>query len=421
MTTTVHRSGATDRGAGPPVHATARLVALTHLAVDFAAGAFLVTLPATLDRLDAPGTALGLIIALYSVTALGLQPLLGRVADIVGLRTTSAVSATLAAVILMVATTTSSLGVLTLAVVVGGLASGAFHPAGAALARSATPASPERGVAAFAAAGTVGLALGPVAGIAIAGRTDTPLAMFAIALPAAATALAMLRRDASDTPPSRTARIPVRQTLQSLGPVATLATLAAIAATAIASTVPLLIARRPGGTSTDLWIGISLANFSLAMALGGLLGSAAVRRIRPTTVLRSSLIGAAAAGAFTLLSEPGGTSFSIALGSTGLALGPAIPILLVAAQDRLPASRAAASGVVLGLANGIAGVVFLAITATHGILGLEPGAALALAGLLPAAALAGRHRSEARDGGFTGRPCRITACGCLTGIEAMPA
>ena len=49
---------------------------------------------------------------------------------------------------------------------VGGLASAAFHPAGAVLARRHSPKSPENSVAVFAAAGTVGLALGPIAALA---------------------------------------------------------------------------------------------------------------------------------------------------------------------------------------------------------------------------------------------------------------
>jgi FSR family fosmidomycin resistance protein-like MFS transporter len=404
-----------------PARATVRLIALSHLAVDLAAGAFLGTLPATLERLDASGAALGFVVALYSVAALGLQPLLGRIADLVGLHRTSIVSAVAASVVLTAAGASSSFGLLLVGVVVGGLASGSFHPAGAALARAASPASPERAVAAFAAAGTVGLALGPIAGIALVGRTGAPLAMPALALPAVVTAVALLRRNHPDTPASQPERVPVRRTLQPLGRIATVATLVSIAATAVVSTVPLLIARRPGGTSTDLSIGVALATFSLAMALGGMVAGATARRIAPSLVVRSGLLVAAATGVVTMLFEPGGTAFTVTLGATGFALGPAIPILLVAAQDRLPDSQAAASGVVLGLANGIAGVVFMAIAATHGPLGLEPGAALALLGLLRAAGLTATGIAGSSIARRSIERCRIAVCGCAVGLGTAPS
>ena len=400
---------------------TVRLVALAHLGVDLAAGAFLATLPATLDRWGASGATLGFVIALYSVVALGLQPLLGRVADVVGLRRTTIVSAVVAAATLTAAAGSPSPGVLLLGVMVGGLASGAFHPAGAALARSAAPAAAERAVATFAAAGTIGLALGPVAGIWLVGRTDAPLALTAFAVPAIVVALALLRSDHVQAGQRRSERVPVRRTLRSLGAIATSATLVSIAATAVASTVPLLIARRPGGTSTDLAIGVALATFSLAMALGGMIAGAAVRRLPPVRVLRGGLVVAALTGASTMLAEPGGVAFSVALGATGFALGPAIPILLVAAQDRLPDSQAAASGVVLGLANGVAGVVFMGIAATHGLVGLEPGVLVALTGLLPAAALTAGGIAASPAAGRIPPRCRATACGCVAGIDVVAA
>jgi FSR family fosmidomycin resistance protein-like MFS transporter len=420
-TTTSPVATASDPETEPTAPATVRLIALSHLAVDLAAGAFLATLPATLERLDASGAALGLVVALYSVAALGLQPLLGRIADVVGLRRTSVVCAVAASVALTAAGASSRLGLLVVGVVVGGLASGAFHPAGAALARSAAPASPERAVAAFAAAGTIGLALGPVAGIALVGSTGAPLAMPVLALPAVVVALVLLRRDHGHLPASHSERVPVRRILQPLGRIATLAALVSIAATAVASTVPLLIARRPGGTSTDLSIGVALATFSLAMALGGMVAGVVVRRTDPALVVRSGLVVAAAAGVLTLLCEPGGAAFTVALGATGFALGPAIPILLVAAQDRLPGSQAAASGVVLGLANGVAGVVFMAIAATHGTLGLELGAVLALVGLVPAAALTGTGVAGSSIARRAIERCRVTACGCAVGLETAPS
>lgn len=91
-------------------------------------------------------------------------------------------------------------------------------------------------------------------------------------------------------------------------------------------------------------------------------------------------------------------------------IGPAVPLLLVAAQDRLPEEQAAASGVVLGLANGLAGLAVMAIAATHGTLGLEIGVLIALLGRVPAAAIA--RDSIGRLPLPRQTRCSTTACGC---------
>lgn len=385
-------------------------VVFAHFAVDLTAGAFLATLPATVERLGETSATFGILVALFSITALGLQPVLGHVADRFGLQATAALAGAGSALVLMAAIAAPSLGVLMLGTVVGGLASGAFHPAGAALTRRVATARPAAAVAAFAAAGTLGLAVGPIAGIALVGRNDQRLDTLLLAIPALATAVALARGERLVTIPP-TDRLPVVRVVRTLGRTAVAAILVSVAATAIASTVPLLIAHQPGGTSTDIAIGITLATFSLAMAVGGLVGSALVKHLAPAVVMPAGLAAGTVTGALALLSRPGGTTFLVLLAVTGVAIGPAIPLLLIAAQDRLPQSQATASGVVLGFANGIAGIAFLAIASTHGTLGLSGGALVAIAGLVPAAALV---RGGPRRAPHTQAPlCHITSCGCV--------
>lgn len=383
-------------------------VAFAHFAVDLAAGAFLATLPATIERLGRGGATFGALVALFSVTALALQPLLGGIADRIGYRPTAAVSGAAGAVALMGAAVAPHIALLTLGTAVGGLAAGAFHPAGATLARRLGSDSPETTVAVFAATGTVGLALGPVAGIALLG--SGPGDMVLLALPAVAAA-ALISLGTTGGEADHTLRGPsVASVVHSLGRLVVLATLVSIAATTISSTVPLLIAQHTGRT-TDLAIGIALAAFSLAMAAGGVLGSAAARRVPPTTILGAGLVTGTVTAAVALVTDPTSAAFVALLAVTGLVIGPAVPLLLVAAQDRRPDVPAAASGVVLGLANGLAGLAFLAIAAAHGSLGLEAGVAIALLGLVPAAALAsgtiGRRPRSLRT------PCSVAACGCV--------
>ena len=396
-----HLRRSARRGATPIVAA--------HFAVDLAAGAFLATLPATVDRLGSGGGTFGLVVALFSVTALGLQPVLGRFADRLGLQVTTAAAGAVSAILLMATIAAPNLGWLVLGTIAGGLASGTFHPAGAALTRVMAAATPEAAIAAFSAAGTFGLAIGPIAGIALLGRDAT--GMLLLAVPALAVAIALATTSTPSVTTSTTDELGVTQVIRRLGRTAIAATLVSVAATTISSTVPLLIAAQPGGTRTDMAIGVALATFSLALALGGIVGSALVARLPPAVVLPFTLAGATMTGATALVLGPSGATFVALLAVTGIMIGPAVPVLLVAAQDQLPDSAAAASGVVLGLANGIAGVAFLVIATTHGAFGLEAGALVALLGLVPAAIL-----SRTDKGNLPldiGRLCPVTtSCGC---------
>lgn len=384
-------------------------VAVAHLAVDLAAAAFIATLPATVERLGAGGATLGVLVALYSITALGLQPLLGGVADRFGTRITAALTGGASAVALLAAAAAPSILLLVIGVFVGGVASSAFHPAGVALARGVAGDHPEPAVAAFAAAGTIGVGVGPIAGIAVMGASSEPSAMLILAVPALAIGAFVAAGPAgSALPPTTT--VSVTTVVRTLGRTATIAVAVAMAVTAIASTLPLLIAGQPGGSTTDGSIGLALGAFSISMAAGGVLGSALVGRIAPSTILQAGLTVGAAAGAVTVLLGPGGPTFFPLLAVTGIALGPAVPLLLVTAQDRLPQHQAAASGVILGFANGLAGTAFLVIASTHGSLGLEPGVLVALATLVPAAALVSRSDRSTPP---PRRPwSQVTTCGC---------
>lgn len=411
---------AADR-TSPAQRRTITLTAATHLAVDLTAGAFMATLPATLDRNGSTGTVLGLLIALYSITALGLQPILGRFADRIGLRRTVAVTAAVAALAITATARSSHLGLIALGTLVGGLASGSFHPAAAALARSVAGSRGESAVARFAAAGTIGLALGPIAGLVTVDHVGTPMSLTVLAVPAVtlAVALTRLQLPVHPTPQPPTAGRSTRQTIRSVRHIAAAATLVSIAATTIGSSVPLLIARTPGHSTTDLTIGTALASFSLSMAAGGLIGGTLVRRFPPTIVMRSGLLIGAAAGAASLALEPASVAFIVVLAVTGAAIGPTVPLLLVAAQDRLPDSQAAASGVVLGLANGVAGVAFLAISATHGRLGLVPGALVGVGGLVPAAVMVTGVVSTGRRSRTSF--CDLPTCGCVVSTRVVAA
>ena len=140
----------------------------THLAVDLVGGGFAALLPTITERLALSSTGAGVLVALFSVSVLGSQPLMGGLADRFDSRHVTAIAAVVAAAVLAAAAVVTSVAALLIVILVGGLASAAFHPSGAILARRLGPGAPENSVAVFAAAGTVGLALGPIAAVALA-------------------------------------------------------------------------------------------------------------------------------------------------------------------------------------------------------------------------------------------------------------
>lgn len=409
--------------ATPPVKASQRAgvgnLALSHFGVDLVSAGFFALIPATVERLDQSMSMVGVLVALFSITALGSQPLLGAFADRHGHARTASLAAVAGSLLLAAAVVMPTTIALITAVVIGGLAAGAFHPAGAALARTSTTRAPERAVATFAAAGTVGLAFGPIAAISLLAWWGG-WSLSLLALPAAFASLRIWRRRDRTTE-----AVGERVDRGQLGRLVrdrttAVATLVALTSTAIVSTIPLWISAQPGRSSHDPAIGVALGAFSLASAAGGLAGSSLTGRVAAVRILHLGLIGASAAAASIFLTTPASAPFYAALVLAGLLTGPTMPILLVAAQDMFPDQRAAASGTIVGLSNGVAGVAILGVAVLFDRVGFRAGAALALVALLSAAAIArtipalalstpGRGDQQAEV---------VTSCGCVVSCSA---
>ena len=389
-------------------------LALSHFGVDLVSAGFFALIPATVERLEQSMSMVGVLVALFSITALGSQPLLGAFADRHGHARTASLAAVAGSLLLAVAVVMPTTITLIMAVVVGGLAAGAFHPAGAALARTSATHSPERAVATFAAAGTVGLAFGPIAAISLLAWWGG-WSLSLLALPAIFASLRIWRRRDRSTE-SAGERVDRRQLGRLVRDRTTaVATLVALTSTAIVSTIPLWISAQPGRSSHDPAIGLALGVFSLASAVGGLVGSSLTARIAAVRILHLGLIGASVSAASIFLTTPASASFYGALVLAGLLTGPTLPILLVAAQDMFPDQRAAASGTIVGLSNGVAGVAILGVAVLLDRVGFRAGAVLVLVALLvaaavvrtiPALALPASGRSDQPSG-------LVLTCGCV--------
>ncbi|MDQ3483828.1 MAG: MFS transporter [Actinomycetota bacterium] len=388
----------------------------THLAVDLVSGGFAALLPTIAERLSLSSTGAGALVALFSVSALGSQPLMGGLADRFDARHVTAITAGVAAAVLAAATVVTSLLVLVAVIVVGGLASAAFHPAGATLARRYSPASPENAVAVFAAAGTVGLALGPIAVLALADGAAQARALL-LAVPALLIAPVIWRRSPVSVPNQilpRTGRSARSVLLHGEVPkLAAAATLVAIAWTSIASTLPLWIADQPGRDTTEPAIGWALATFALAAAAGGVIAGRLTNHVGSARLLRLSLLAAAIPTSALALVTPATAASFVALFLTGLLIGPAIPLLLVAAQNEAPERAATASGMIMGLSHGLAGVAFIGVSVIISTAGYGAGVLTGAVALVPAAFIVGTRDSAVSPTIADTARCVIATCRCI--------
>ena len=388
----------------------------THLAVDLVGGGFAALLPTIAERLSLSSTGAGALVALFSISALATQPLMGGLADRFDARHVTAIAAGVAAAVLAAAAVVTSLLVLVAVIIVGGLASATFHPAGATLARRRSPASPENAVAIFAAAGTIGLALGPITALALADDPSQTHVLL-LAVPALLVAPVMWRRSRTLAPRrrrTRDARSAKRVLLQGDVPkLVAAATLVAITGTSIASTMPRWIADQPGRDTTDPTIGWALATFSLAAAAGGVIAGRLAGRVGAGRLLRLSLLAAVIPASVLAFTAPATATSFAALLFTGLLIGPAIPLLLVAAQNEAPEHSATASGMIMGLSHGLAGVAFIGVSVIISAAGYGAGVLTGATALLPAAFIVStRERAVSPALAITAR-CIVATCRCI--------
>src|SRR5690606_29875824 len=135
---------------------------VAHFFNDFFSGTLAALLPTLQVRFSASEFTLALFVATLSFSSSVLQPLFGAVADRLGRRIVAAVGVATTSMILSLIGVAPSGWLLLPLLLIGGLGSAAFHPAGTSLARSA--AGSKRGLAlgVFSAGGTTGMAFGPL-------------------------------------------------------------------------------------------------------------------------------------------------------------------------------------------------------------------------------------------------------------------
>lgn len=346
-------------------------------------------LPTLQVRFAASTTTLALLVAAFAVSSSVTQPVLGALADRAGLRRVAGLGVALAAVSLSLVGVAGSVALLLVLLLLGGVGSAALHPVSTSIVGSPSSRNPSLAVGLFTAGGMAGFAGGPILILYLISRYGTEVTPW-LMLPGLVLAVGVLTL-LPVWEPHRTGRLTQlidRRVVR--GPIWTLtaaATLVSLAFIAFSSAVPLWLVAEHGLATNAPLLGWTLGIFSLAAAIGAVAGGALGERFGYARVAFAALLAAAPVMIGMLLLPPGALTLAAAA-LAGALLYASQPLFIVAAQNAVPQAPAAAAGVVMGVGNGVAGLLYVGIGALQDIIGLAPAMALTFTFLLPAALLA---------------------------------
>lgn len=372
--------------------AIATLLFLAHFSNDLFTGTLAALLPTLQLRFGASEVTLALLVASLSFSSSVLQPLFGAVADRFGRRLVAGAGVMLSSTLLSLIAVMPSPLLLVPLLLVGGLGSAAFHPAATTLARQAARRQGALALAIFSAGGTAGLAFGPlVIGFFITRGwlTFTPVLMLPGLLFGLLIFLLLPPRSQED--PSRRGKLFDLQLFK--GPVGALClagVLRSMAWTAVLNGAPLWLVNAKGLSATSPVIFLTISLFTLSGAVGGILFGSVESRVSRQTLVTGTMLLALAPLATLLLSRPGSVLYFVAVVLAGALANGGLPVMVLAAQDAAPHAVSAASGMMMGLTWGTAGVLYLGVGAIQESLGMSTAMWLSVAPLLPGALVAHR-------------------------------
>jgi FSR family fosmidomycin resistance protein-like MFS transporter len=331
----------------------ALLVAIAHGVTDMYASFVPPLLPRIMDEMGLSIALAATLAVAYSVAGSLPQPFLGYAADRFGRRAFAVLGPLAAGVFVASIGAASSFALLVLILVLGGLGSAAFHPAGASY---AVRVDEGKGGGAryslFAFGGAAGFAIGPLAAVSIV-RWQGMDGLWIAMLPAVAVAPVVYACLPSGRAEAARAALPPRPMLvltHLRGPLGLIfgisATMAFVQRTYM--TMEPIIVDAAGGSETlgAAALSVYLAAQAAGMVTGGLLADRVDRR----TLLVQLCFWALPAHLLAIGVGPTG-ALGIALTACAGFLGLAtLPAIVVMAQELVPTAASVSSGIVMGLA-----------------------------------------------------------------------
>lgn len=371
-------------------------LAATHFAVDAYSNIYAPLLPLLIPHFGMSLAAAGTLTMCFQIAASVSQLGFGHLADRWRPRVLLMAGPVLAVLVLSFIGVATSMWMLGVILVVGGLGGAAFHPPAAALVHKMAGRRQGFAMSLHITGGSIGFALGPLLFAPIVQRLGlawTPI----LALPGLLWLLFLLRAmptlDLHHEPGGGgfKALRPYAKPLTLLYLVVVLRTLASLS---FATFVPVMLTRR-GLSISHAAAAISLYLF--ASGVGGFFGGPLADRYGARRVIALSLVAAVP----FLVAAPmlHGWAFVAVLAVGGLFLQSTLPVNVTFAQQLAPVSAATVSSLMMGFAWGTGGLTVplvgmladrLDIAPTLTIMGLMPLAAAACSLWLPPGRQAGR-------------------------------
>ena len=317
--------------------------------------------PAIADAYHVTLVETGVLVSLLALVGSVIQPIFGAIGDRVDRRYLAAAGPILTALGMTLMGYAPNVYALGLLVMLGGLGSAIFHPSGAAYV-AANSDQAKRGLYAsiFSAGGTAGLALGPFTATALGLHGLVWLMPLGLAMGAMSFILVPSTRNTNRTPVKTRGLSDYLEVFK--GPIRTLwgvSVLRSLSTVTYGSLIPFVFKARG---ESDFVIAATLASFSLASAIGGIVGGQLSDRIGRITILRSSVSLLIPLFVVLILVSPSSIGLAPFLALAFIVGGLAnatIPVAIVAAQEYAPGHNATASALMMGFSWGTAGVVYI--------------------------------------------------------------
>lgn len=372
--------------------AVASLLFAAHFFNDLFSGTLAALLPTLQVRFGATETLLALFVASLSFSSSVLQPLFGAVADRLGKRLVAAGGVMLSSGLLSLIPVMPSPLMLVPLLLLGGLGSAAFHPAATALARQAARSKGGLALGIFSAGGTIGMAFGPlVIGLLLMNGwlEYSPLLM----LPGMILGLLIyvLLPPQQRYKGARASRIFDIDLFR--GPVGQLCLagiLRSMSWTAVVNGAPLWLVSTKGLSASDPVVFWTITVFTASGAVGGILAGMVESKFSRQTLVTGTMLLALVPLAGLLLSQPGSLLYFVSVMAAGMLANGGLPIMVVTAQDAAPHAVATASGMMMGLTWGTAGVLYLGVGAIQEAIGMQAAMWISIIPLVPGALIAYR-------------------------------
>ncbi|MGB8645359.1 MAG: MFS transporter [Anaerolineae bacterium] len=360
---------------------------LGHLSIDLFAGMMPLVLLLQKDALALSYADVGAISMTFSLAGSFTQPFFGWLGDRWGHGRLIVLGVAIASLSMTTMLVADRFLFLILLALIGGLASGAFHPQGAALASHAPAGLRGSAVSLFMLGGNLGYSFGPLVAttaLALAGAY-MPALLMALGLTLSLLVYWLGHKGLGDHLPHVAAvgAAPARAVLSLALTVMFVVFFRSWIQSAVSTYIPQFV--KAHGASTEL-AGNLLFAILFPLAIGGLIGGTLSDRVgrKHVLVLSTALIGPALWG---LLHTDGLLPFAFGA-LLGLASGASVPVSIIMTQDLVPHGKGFMSGVAMGLqfVSGAIGVWVTGNAADR--FGLDPTLSFSVLVPLTAAALA---------------------------------